>query len=374
MKKILFLIGSLEGGGAEKVLVDTANSMDPEKYQITVQALFAGAVHKNKLSNKIRYKAIITCKNIWLRKAIGKVLFFVLGPRFTYNACIRDDYDYEIAFLEGLPTKVLAYSTNTKAKKYAWVHTDLIAHPGSYNAFGSERREGDAYRRFDKVFCVSKAVEEVFIRKYGYSGTPTSVVYNILDDREIQEASREKACLPTDIRPCFVSVGRLIEAKGYDRLLRIHKRLIDEGHIHSLLIIGDGDLRGELQRYIDENHLENTAFLLGYQENPHKYVARADLFVCSSYVEGFSTAISEAVICGTPVLGTDVSGNREPEEAPRCSVVVENNEQALYEAICKVLDELPVLDVFREEMASKRDFFQREKMACSFERIVLEKR
>lgn len=371
MKKVLFLIGALDVGGAEKVLIDTVNSLDSMQYEITVQALFDTPDQKKKLKDHIRYKAIIRRQSGLLRKIAAKLLFYILDTKFVYNLYVRDDYDYEIAFLEGLPTKVLSHSTDKKSKKIAWVHIDLQNFPDSYHAFGSEKKEADAYNRFDKIFCVSKAVEEAFVSKYAVT-TKVNTLYNVLDDEEIVKMSEEEVMLPTDIRPCFISVGRLCKQKGYDRLLRIHKKLLEEGFIHSLLIVGDGPLRAQLEKYIKEHNLEQTAFLLGYQSNPYKYMRRADLFVCSSYAEGFSTVISESVLCGTPVLATDVAGNREPEEIPRCSVIAENDEAALYGSLRTVLQLPESLVRYREELQARQNFFKKESLIAAFEKKVFE--
>lgn len=371
MKKVLFLIGALDAGGAEKVLIDTANSLDSMKYEITVQALFDTPDQKKKLKDHIRYKAIIRRQSGLLRKIAAKLLFYILDTKFVYNLYVRDDYDYEIAFLEGLPTKVISKSTNKHAMKIAWIHIDLQKLPGSVYAFGSEKKEKAAYQRFDKIFCVSKAVKTAFLNKYDVT-TPTGILYNVLEDKAIIEASREDVVLPTNIRPCLISVGRLCEQKGYDRLLRIHKKLLEEGCVHSLLIVGEGPLRQQLEVYIKEHNLEHTAFLLGFQTNPYKYMRKADLFVCSSYVEGFSTVISESVLCGTPVLATDVAGNREPEEMPRCSIIVENDETALYQSLRAVLQLPESLVRYREELQTRQNFFKKESLIAAFEKKVFE--
>lgn len=372
MKKVLFLIGSLKGGGAEKVLVDTVNALDSNEYQITVQTLFNDAGYQPKLAKHVRYKTIVTHKQSLLRKIAAKTLFYILNTQLVYEWYIRDDYDYEIAFLEGLPTKVISGSTNRNAKKIAWVHTDLNALPDSYRAYGSEQKEGTAYSRFHKVVCVSKAVEKEFRKKYPDVNTKIETINNVLDDAAIRKAAVEEVVLPTSLRPCFISVGSLSKAKGYDRLLRVHKRLMDQGFAHSLLILGEGDLRHSLEKYIKENQLEKSVFLLGFQTNPHKYVSKADLFVCSSYAEGFSTVISESVLCGTPVLATDVSGNREPEETPRCSVIVQNNEEALYEALLEILKDNNRLQIYRKELSTRQSFFQKERLIAAFQKAVFD--
>lgn len=372
MKKVLFLIGSLQGGGAEKVLVDTVNSLDADKYQITVQTLFDDGVYKRKLSNKVRYKTIVTCRQGLLRKIVAKLLFFGMGAKFVYKAFVCDNYDYEIAFLEGLPTKILAKSTHKKAKKIAWVHTDLIENPNSWKAYGSEKKEARAYDSFDKVFCVSKGVEQAFLHKYPMVRARVATLYNIIDDAAIIEASKDSVEMPTVIRPCFISVGRLVEQKGYDRLLRIHKRLIDEGYMHSLLIVGEGHLRAEFEKYIADNNLQDSVWLLGFQSNPYKFIKNADAFVCSSYAEGFSTVITESVLCGTPVIATDVSGNREPIEVPRCSMVVENSEAALYEGLREVVINPVRLKEFVLKLPEKQAWLGRKQLVQIFEKTVFE--
>lgn len=370
MKKVLFLIGSLQGGGAEKVLVDTVNALDPKKYQITVQTLFDEGIYKEKLSDHVRYRTVISCRSGFLRRAFAKILFYFMSTGFAYRMFVRDNYDYEIAFLEGLSTKVLSRSSNKKAKKYAWVHINLQELPGSVHAFGSEEKEAAAYDRFDRVFCVSKDVEKAFLEKYPSVRTPVSTLYNIVDGAAIMEAAKEPAELPTKIKPCLISAGRMTEQKGYDRLLRVHKRLIEEGYSHSLLILGEGDLRHIHERYIRENKLGDTAFLLGFQSNPYQYVSKADLFVCSSLTEGFSTVVTEAVLCGTPVLSTEVPGSREPIEIPRCSVVVKNDETALYEALRDILKNPEQIRLFRQEIPQRQAYFQKENLLARFEREV----
>lgn len=369
MKNVLFLINTLRSGGAEKVLVDLVNNLDPQKYTITVQTLLDGGVYVTSLSNHVTYKPTIKCKNRLIRWLLSKLIFYG-NPKLIYSVFVRKNYDYEIAFLEGLPTKVISASTNKYAKKYAWVHIDLIDFPLSFHAYGSEAKEREAYTHFDSVFCVSEAVQTSFIRKYGPLKAHVKTLYNIIDDQKIISQSKITADLPTSIRPCLISVGRLTPQKGYDRLLRIHKRLLDAGLHHALIIIGEGELYSSLNRYICENQLTNSAFLLGFQQNPHMFVSQADLFVCSSYAEGYSLVITEAVLSGTPVVSTDNSGVREPYESPRCSLIVDNDEEALFDALYRILSSPDILISFRKDLAFKQSFFSKERLLFEIEAAI----
>lgn len=370
MAKILFLINTLYGGGAEKVLIETVNSLDSGKHQITVQTVFDSGDAREKLSPNIRYKTIVPFKNSFLRKALVGMMIKACRARWIYNLLVREDYDYEISFLEGFPTKIISESTNKNSKKFGWVHTDLNAFPDSVHVFGSEENEKKAYERLDKVFCVSESVKNELQQKYGLDDGKVRVVYNIVDDEAIVNASKEAVELPSTLRPALISVGRLVNQKGYERLLRVHYRLIGEGHMHSLMIVGDGEDRGKLERYIRENQLCNTAFLLGCQDNPYKYMSKADLFVCSSYAEGYSTVVTESVLCSTPVLSTEVAGANEPANMPRCSIVVDNSEEALYESLRLLLAQPEKLEALYGDLGLRKAQLRKKTLLEEFERAV----
>lgn len=368
MKKILFLINTLKAGGAEKVLVDTVNSLDPNKYQITVQTLLDTGENKKFLSPHVRYKTVIRAKNAFVRRVMSTLLLKVLSADLAYRLFIKEEYDYEIAFLEGQPTKIISKSTNLKGKKFAWVHIDLNAFPDSVRSYGAQENEEAAYRCFDKVICVSEAVKKEFLKKYPIEASRVDVLYNVIDDEAICLASKEAAELPDTPGPVLISVGRLTHQKGYDRLLRIHHRLIQEGLLHSLVLIGDGDQREALTSFVQRNGLSDTVTFLGYQSNPHKFVSKADLFVCSSYAEGYSMVVSEAVLCNTPVLATNVAGISEPVDHPRCSIIVENSEDALYEALKLLLREPEKLSALYVDLEQRKAALKRDHLISEFER------
>lgn len=355
MKNILFFINTLGGGGAEKALVELVNHLDQTKYRITVQTFLDIGVHKAALKDHIRYKSVIRSKNPKLRAIWSKLCMRCLSAKTFYKWFIKDDYDYEVAFLEGFPTKIIAAS-NGKSRKIAWLHTDLIRYPDSQAAYSKSYTEQQAYEKLDQVICVSESVRESLLSKYGTSRDKTAVLYNVVDDEAVRQKAAQDCREPAD-RPLVISVGRLSEQKAFDRLLRVHKRLLDEGVKHTLWIVGEGEKRQELESYIRQNNLDE-GILIGFQKNPYAYMAKADLFVSSSVAEGFSTVITESVILGVPVISTDTAGAYEPAEAPRCSVVVKD-EEALYEAIQKALQDPAELRRLKEDAASKQPFFQK---------------
>ena len=103
----------------------------------------------------------------------------------------------------------------------------------------------------------------------------------------------------------LVTIGRLEEQKGYDRLLKVMHRLKIDGLDFNLWIIGQGSKKNELEAYIKDNGLTENVHLLGFQSNPYNYLKTSDAFVCSSRSEGFSTVVTEALILGKPVITTN---------------------------------------------------------------------
>ena len=166
------------------------------------------------------------------------------------------------------------------------------------------------------------------------------------------------------------TVGRLVEAKGYDRLLKTHKRLIDEGLKHDLIIIGDGPDKEKLINYINDNNLKNSVYLLGRKSNPYKYIKNSDLFVCSSRWEGFSTVISEAVILEKPVITTRVSGPEELFLNNEYGLITENNEESLYEGLKNIITNKETYDYYKNKVKERSVFFEQEILINRIEKII----
>lgn len=334
-KKILFFINTLSVGGAERVLVDTVNNMDKGKYNITVQTVLDGGEFSGNLCSYIEYKSIIKVKNAFLKKLFAYVLSFLIPPRIVHRLFVGNKYDYECAYLEGVPTKIIAASGNKNSKKYAWIHTDICNNLNIDKVFGSVNEQIERYKKYDKIICVSEGVKDYFTKLCGDFDN-ASVVYNVINDEKIK-ALAEEAYSEEGLK--IVTVGRLEEQKGYDRLLRVHKRLINEGFKYKLIFVGDGSKLGKLQAFVKENNLAEYTEFAGYCDNPYKYMEAADFLVSSSRVEGFSTAVCESLILGKPIVATDCCGTKEILGDSEFGLVVENNEDAMYEGIKRMLSD-----------------------------------
>lgn len=351
MKKVLVFIESLDGGGAEAVFRNFALAVDKSKFDITVVTETDNERYTDEVGAHLRHRSFIkkNTNGSAVRELINKAIIkysLLASEKSVRNNLIKGDYDVEIAFCEGYATKIIGNSGRTNCKKIAWVHTDVINHPWSETIHGGAENEKKCYEKFDAVVCVSETMKESFIKKYGMA-EKVHVVYNVIDDAEIATKGNEKVEIDLP-RPLFILVGRLTKVKGYDRLVRVCAKLRDIGYNFSVAILGKGEEEENIKRLISENVLEERIKLLGFQENPHKFIKNADILVCSSYAEGYSTAVSEAVILGVPVVTTECSGMREIFGDEECGIICENSDDGLFEAMKKVLDEPSLLEKFKE--------------------------
>lgn len=366
MKKVMFMINSLNGGGAEKVLQTLLANLDYCKYDVTVYSMHRENIAELDYPSQIHYKVVFdryAGKNaLWrrVREFAGKVkgkLFTIVPPKLFYTLFFHEKYDVEIAFIEGESTKIISGSTNRQSKKYAWVHIDLQQNPWTDFLYQSVEDERAHYEVFDKILCVSESVRSAFLSKYGVSPEKTAVQYNPIDRAEILR----KAQLPCEVagKAVFrmIAVGRLVNQKGFDRLIKIAAKLRDDGFRFELLILGEGEDRPMLEGLIQELDLENVVCLLGFHANPYSIMATGDLLVCSSRSEGFSTVVTEGVILGLPVVSTDCAGIREIFGPAQCGMITENSSEDLYAALKKILDAPQQLKRFREETARRGEYF-----------------
>lgn len=366
-KKILFLIHDLGQGGAEKVLVNLVNNMDPEKFEIHVTALFGGGVNEQFLKPHVHFRAIYP-------KAFpgNSHLMKLFSPRLLHRLYVKEHYDIEVAYLEGPPSRIISGCTDPNTKTVCWIHCTMKTESEFTVGFRSFTEARNAYARFDRQVFVSRDVLTAF-SAFCPDGSKI-VCYNTNETARILELSSEKVEPNLFLAGEFhlIGTGKLVPVKGFDRLARIHCRLRSEGYPVHTWILGIGEEEQKLRALIRDQKIEDSFTLLGYQTNPYKYVAKCDLFVCSSHSEGFSTAATEALIVGTPVCSTDVSGMKEMlGENNEWGSVTDNDEKALYEGIKRLLDDRELLSYYKIKAAERGRSFSTENTVKAVEEMIL---
>lgn len=356
MKKVLFLIHDLGQGGAEKVLINLVNNMDKRKYNITVMALFADGVNEQFLSKEVRY---ITCFDKTF--PANSHLMKLLSPKQLHKALIKEKYDIEISYLEGPCARIISGCDNPQSKLVTWNHCNYFSLKELTRSYRGVYEIKKCYDCFHSVICVSQFMKENLCGWLPIRDK-CQILYNTIDSKDIlRKSSEETSEIQKDEYINLISVGSLKEIKGFDRLLRIIKRLKVEGYLVRLYLLGKGPLENEIKNYIEDNLLFDEVRLLGYKTNPYKYVAKCDLFVCSSYSEGFSTAVTESLIVGTPVCTVDVSGMKEMlGDHNEYGLITENNEEALYQGIKELVESPELLEKYRTCARIRGKYFDKE--------------
>ena len=366
--RILFLIPTLKNGGAERVLVNLVNHMDHEKFDITLQTILDVGICKSHIKQGVRY--------IGGHKRYPRVIMKAMklfSPKALYKHCIKEDYDIIVSYLEGPSARVVSGCTNPKTKLISWIHIEQRSLQHASHSFRSCKEAKKCYNRFDKIVCVSETSKQDFQTIFEWE-KPIDVIYNTVESDVIREKAQEgvEEILFDKGEINIISVAKLTYTKGFDRLVNITKRLKDDGLPIHTYIVGGGEEKLAFEKQVAEFGLQGSCTFVGFQPNPYKYVKAADLYVCSSRREGLSTAVTEALIIGTPVVSTNCSGAYELlGYNNEYGIVTENDEESLYQGIKKML-EGDNLAYYRQKSQMRGDVFNAEKTVKCAENIFQE--
>lgn len=366
MIKILFLIHDLGQGGAEKVLVNLVNNMDRSKFDISVTTLFGGGVNEQFLKPHIHYSVI------WKKGIPGNSkLMKLLTPRQLHQLCVKDKFDIEVSYLEGPSARVISGCEDKDTKLVSWIHSTMKSPKEASTSFRNYAEAVRCYEHYNKIICVSQGIKDSFENVFWKVKT-TDILYNTIESTQIKKNALEntKECFD-DNYINLIAVGSLKPVKGFDRLLRIHRRLSDDGFNLHTYILGKGQDMAKLEKLVKDLEIHDSVTFLGYHTNPYKYVAQCDLFVCASYAEGFSTAVSEALVVGTPVCTVEVAGMKEIlGENNEYGIVTENDDNALYEGIKILIGDPKLLSYYKKRAAIRGEMFSTENTVRAVEEML----
>lgn len=367
MKKILFLIHDLDHGGAEKVLVNLVNNMDRTKFDITVLALFGDGVNEQFLDRNIKYMTVfdkmLPANSHWMK---------LFSPKQLHKWFIKEHYDIEIAYLEGPAVRIISGCLDKNTKLISWIHCTMHSKKEFSIGFRSYKEAQKCIGHFNNNVFVSQGVKEAFEK---YCDIKNSVVlYNTNESDKIIAMADEVVDkgLFCDNGIKLIGVGKIEEVKGFERLAHVHKKLIEDGYPVHTYILGEGKKQEEITLFLENEGIKNSFHFLGYQTNPYKFMKNSDIFVCSSYSEGFSTATTEALIVGTPVVTTLVSGMKELlGNGNEWGIVTENSEEALYKGIKQLLDDPNMYLYYKDRAVERGKTFSKENTVRAVEKMLL---
>lgn len=377
-KKILIRIGSLRHGGAEKVLVTFLKNLPKDKYEIDLLLNLYSGKHLAEVPDWINVLYLnkgemITTNRIQdIPKKAYRVLYQKLlqkFPQILYSKILKNKkYDVEFAAIHGFRDEILN-SPIKSSKKIVWIHNDLRK-TQFHNYTDEEIRK---FFGFEKIMVISEHIQKDFENLAQNEDEKSRIVriHNPLDTEEILKKSNASTSLSiTNHQPIFVSVGTVFPQKGFDRLLKVHKKLLDEGFKHRLQIIGDGYDFENIKNLKTELGVDETAEMLGFTENPYPFFKAADFYILSSRYEGFPTVLFEAITLKKNIIATDVSGVKEMLENGKLGLIIENSEEGIYEGMKKALTNPASFSTYQENLKDYKMPFNLENSVNKIMEII----
>lgn len=371
--KLLFVDYKLVIGGAEQALFDLIHLLDKDKFDITLFVQSPGGDWEErfwKAGVKIVYD--YSCRKPTLnpiqkaKNAIKKLQ--------TDAAYKRDGEGLLDVVLEQKPDIIISYSAwgydqltfakNAKSVKY--IHGD----PGTDPVYREEAlQKKDVLRKFRRIVCVSEAAWRSFRDISGLT-EGVELHYNPIDRDYVCTLAEKTVDLPEDA-PLICAVGRLADDKGFERLVVIHKNLLNQGLFHRLVIVGDGPDRDYLRRIVHATDTQDTVILAGYQSNPYPYMKRSKFLVSSSFAEGLPVIAMEALCLGVPIVSAVPSvGEIFGEET--CGIITENDNASLQAGIRKMLTDDAFYATAKAGAENRSTFFDGKRMVKGVEDMFLE--
>lgn len=358
-KKVLIRIGSLRHGGAEKVLVTFLKNLPQDKYEIDLLLNLYSGKYLPEVPSWINVlylnkgEMITTNRPHEIPRKAARVIYqgtLKRFPNLLYKGKLNNkQYDIEFAAIHGMRDEILG-SPLKDSKKIVWIHNDLSQVKGYTN------EEIRKFFGFDKIMVISEKIEQLFLSLAKNQAEKDKIVkiYNPLDTEEFIAKADQPVQNYTFDRtlPTFISVGTVFPQKGFDRLLKVHNRLLEEGFKHKVLIVGDGYDFENIKKLKSELGVDDSATMFGFTDNPYPYFKNADFYILSSRYEGFPTVLFEAITLKKKIISTEVSGANEMLKNGELGLVVENSEEGIYDGMKKALSEPEFFEQYTEKLKS----------------------
>lgn len=358
MKRVAIVLDEMSIGGIPKACVDFANQLREYCEVVLLMKNTDGELMKG-LSEDISVKIIQTPsfkktlkKLVQRRKYLAFIKYIFsyfcwtrLGNRWVkanaltakiYGIYEEDEYDCVIAYHGMNISQLLTalYGVNAR-KKVAWIHGDHLFE-------GINKQDIlSVYNEFDKIYCVSPFTRNRFLSDFPFLSNVVDTYKNLLHPnkikylaKEIIEETIENNCIK------IVTVGRVSKEKGQEMIPEIVSRLRQRGIEVRWYIVGDGDDLDRIKQMSYELKVNDAVHFLGAKTNPYPYMKMCDIYVQTSYTEGYCLTACEASILGKAIVLTEITAAAAGIfENEKNAIVVQTNVDSLVNGIEKLIRE-----------------------------------
>lgn len=374
MKRIIFVIESMNIGGTEKALLSMISEIPKDKYDMTILMLENRGGFLGNIPNHIKVKCLdeykviepvvrksakeLVVQEITERKYMQAIrtLFYYGISRISgdYNVYFNnkimnrieslvDEYDIAVSY-QGPPSHFSAYLVSKKIKakkKIQWIHSDV----SKLNL--DIKTTNKLYKSFDKIFIVSTEGKNKFDEMFPQLKNKTEVFINILSENLINKQAEKKKGFSDNFDGIkILTVGRLSGEKGQALTIPILARLKKEGYNVRWYCVGDGVLKEYYEKIIADNNVQEDYLLLGNDSNPYPYFKECDIYVQPSKFEGYCITLAEARVFNKPIVATNFVGAREQLVNNETGFIVEYNEDEVFTAIKELINNKEIKNKF----------------------------
>lgn len=366
MKKVLFMLSSMNIGGVEKSFLSLLATIPKDKYDITLLLLEKKGGFMEFVPDWVKVEEVSWFRKIKpiimqapqqiIRDYIKRKEFFSI-PAFIYSYVLSEKLfknryiyyknafkmvpdhkeDYDIAISYQGPTDLIDYyiANRVNAKrKISWVHFDVTKH------MINERLYKKLYKKFNNIFAVSEKARKNLVQTIPSISDKTEVFMNVISGKLINQMSKEDIDFDESYKGIrIVTVGRLAREKGQDLAIEVLSRLRKNGYEVRWYCVGEGRQRLEYERLIEKYGLQSDFILIGSTPNPYPFIERSDIYVQTSRHEGYCLTLAEARCLNKPIVTTNFAGAKEQIVNGYDGLIVDINVDDLYEKIKLLIEE-----------------------------------
>jgi len=313
-KKFAFYIPSLQGGGTERFLVNLLNGLGEGNSDLSLILEGTHGEYFNSLPKNINIVSLNTHR---IFKIFFKLIKYLRNEKPDIIFCALPHVNIVsilAVIFSGSKTKIIISERSTFSRLASHSARKLSHKLIARFVFPLLMRA--LYPKADAIVCVSNGVADDLIKIVGNLRN-IKVIYNPVARPDVIRLSKDSVehewFLDKKV-PVILAVGRFTKAKDYPTLLRAFSIVQNETDAR-LVILGKGEEKEKILSLIKSLGIEKNTALLGFQENPYKYMSKATVFVLSSTLEGFPNVLVEAMACGAPVVATNC-------ESGPCEIII----------------------------------------------------
>ena len=364
MKSIMFIMPSLPGGGAEKVLIDILQRLDRNRYKISLFLEYREGEYVKAIPDDIAVYYLFKQSNIWIERfhrGLRIVGLYHLFHSVIYKSLLRiifkrKQFDTIVSFMEGEAVRLHSYLMDKSENNVSWVHIDFQKKHWSADYFRSDEQEESIYTALQRIIFVSSDAFDSFLRLFQkVDASKCRVIFNLIDKDEIVRQSLLNETIKDRFTICMV--GRLNQQKRYDRALRLIKALSDKAIDVELWILGEGELREMLKLMASDMGILDRCRFLGFVKPTYSYMRAADIYLNTSEAEGYPLVLCEALCLGLPIIATDITGAHEILGDSEYGLLVPEEDDLILKGVERLIVDNGFREYYKQKAKERSEYF-----------------